>query len=58
MDDLFVAHLLMSLFGASCLERRGGRNNAVLLLHELLAGGFDGDGETELGGVLRCFVSK
>jgi len=41
---------------ASRLERRSGRDNAVLLLHELLAGGFDGDGETELGGVLRYLL--
>jgi hypothetical protein len=40
-------------FGASRLERRSGRDDAVLLLHEFLAGGFDGDGKTELGGVLE-----
>ena len=38
--------------GASRLERRSGRDDAVLLLHELLAGSLDGDGKTELGGVL------
>jgi hypothetical protein len=43
-------------FGASRLERRGGRNDAVLLLHELLAGGLDGDGKTELGGVLESML--
>jgi hypothetical protein len=40
-------------FGASRLEGRSGRDDAVLLLHELLAGGFDGDGKAELGGVLK-----
>ena len=39
-------------FGTSRLERRSGRDDAVLLLHELLAGSLDGDGKTELGGVL------
>jgi hypothetical protein len=44
------------IIGASRLERRGGRDDAVLLLHELLAGGFDGDGKAELGGVLGCLL--
>ena len=41
------------IIGASRLERRSGRDDAVLLLHELLARGLDGDGKTKLGGVLR-----
>jgi len=40
------------IFEASHLERRSGRDDAVLLLHKLLTGGLDGDGKTELGGVL------
>jgi len=40
------------IFEASRLERRSGRDDAVLLLHKLLTGGLDGDGKTELGGVL------
>lgn len=47
-----LAQPLVSWFGASCLEGRSGRNNSVLLLHELFAGSFDGNGEAELGGVL------
>lgn len=43
---------------ASGLKGRGGRDDLVLLLHELLAGSLDGDGETELGGVLGASVSK
>jgi len=48
-----LAHLQRKINGASRLERRGGRDDAVLLLHELLARGLDGDGKTELGGVLK-----
>ena len=43
-------------FGASHLEGRSGRDDAVLLLHELLARGLDGNGKTELGGVLECML--
>jgi len=41
----------------SSLEGRRGGRDLVLLLHELLAGGFDGDCEAELGGVLPQSVS-
>lgn len=45
--------LVSSVVEASRLEGRGGRDDAVLLLHEVLARGLDGDGKTELGGVLE-----
>lgn len=42
----------------SGLKGRGGRDDLVLLLHELLTRSLDGNGETELGGVLGASVSK
>lgn len=48
----------LRVVGVSCLKGRGGREDLVLLLHELLAGSLNGDGEAKLGGVLVAKVSE
>jgi hypothetical protein len=58
LKRIISSDLLRFIDRAKRLEGRSGRDDLVLLLHELLAGGLNGNCETELSRVLLNDVSN